>query len=60
MDRKLFITANDVADMMGVSKSRAYRIIRDLNRELSERGYVTVAGRVSRKFFEEKVYGMAG
>ncbi len=60
MDKKLFVTADDAADMMGVSKSRAYRIIKDLNKELSEKGYVTVAGRVSRKFFEEKVYGMAG
>jgi len=60
MDRKLFVTAGDIADMMGVSKSRAYRIIRDLNKELSEKGYITVAGRVSRKFFEEKFYGMAG
>lgn len=60
MNRKLFVTADDVAGMMGVSKSRAYRIIRELNKELSEKGYVTVAGRTSRKFFEEKVYGMAG
>jgi len=57
MESKRFLDVKDVAAYMGVSTSMAYRIIRNLNNELSRQGYVTVAGRVSRAYFEEKVYG---
>ena len=53
---KSFLSAKDISLFMGVSLSMAYRIIRQLNEELSERGYITVAGRVSRSYFEEKTY----
>ncbi len=32
---------------------------RALNEELEEKGFITIAGRVSRKYYEEKFYGMA-
>ena len=57
MEQGMFITAQEVAVMLGVSKSKAYAVVRELNRELSCRGFITVAGKVSRKFFEEKFYG---
>lgn len=53
---KRFLSAKDISLYMGVSLSMAYRIIRQLNEELSESGYITVAGRVSRSYFEEKTY----
>ena len=59
MKEKLFLTADDVAMIMSISKSMSYRIIRRLNRELYQNGYVTVRGRISKKYFEEKVYGLA-
>ncbi len=60
MEQSIFISAQEVADMLGISKSKAYRIVRELNEELEAKGFITVAGRVSRKFFEEKFYGAAG
>ncbi len=60
MEQEVFITAKEVAELLGISKSKAYAIIRGLNAELSAKGFITVAGRVSRKFFEEKFYGVAG
>ena len=59
MENKKFLNVEDVASYMGVSMSMAYRIIRNLNKELATQGYITVAGRVSRAFFEEKVYGLS-
>lgn len=35
----------------------AYKIIRKLNKELNEKGYITVAGKVSKKYFNERYYG---
>ena len=53
-----FMRVDDVARELGVSKSYAYKIIRKLNAELKEMGYLTVAGRVSKKYFLEKLcYG---
>ena len=60
MEQSIFISAQEVADMLGISKSKAYRIVRELNEELEAKGFITVAGRVSRKYFEEKFYGAAG
>ena len=60
MEQSIFISAKEVADMLGISKSKAYRIVRELNEELEAKGFITVAGKVSRKFFEEKFYGAAG
>ena len=57
METKKFLNAEDVASYMDISMSMAYRIIRNLNKELAAQGFITVAGRVSRVFFEEKIYG---
>nr|WP_270601752.1 DNA-binding protein [Anaerostipes hominis (ex Lee et al. 2021)] len=39
---------------MGISLSKAYEIIRELNSELKEMGYLVVRGKVSRAYFQEK------
>ena len=49
---------DDVANELGVSKSYAYKLIQRLNAELREKGYLTISGRVSRRYFTEKLcYG---
>lgn len=50
-----FIRANEVADILGVSKSYAYKVIRTLNEQLKKQGYLTITGRVSKQYFLEKV-----
>ena len=42
---------------MGISVPMAYKIIRRLNDELVAAGYIIVSGRISRTYFEQKVYG---
>ena len=54
--RARFMNVKDVAEYLGVSESMAYRIIQRLNAELKSRGFITIAGRVSRVYFEQKVY----
>ena len=55
----LFVTAGEVAQDLGVSKPFAYKLIRQMNEELEAEGFITIAGRVSRKYYEEKFYGGA-
>ena len=51
-----YYTANDIAGIMDIKKSTAYKIIQRLNKELADKGYITVAGRVPKKYFEERSY----
>ena len=61
MTEKSFMRVEEVAQELGVSKSFAYKIVQKLNAELQEKGYLTISGRVSRKYFEEKLcYDGAG
>lgn len=53
-----FISAEEIKDIVGISKSKAYSLVQELNTELKEKGYLTVTGRVSRKYFEERFYGL--
>lgn len=57
MESAGFMKVDEVAQELGVSKSHAYKVIKLLNDELSAKGYITVAGRISRQYFNERVYG---
>lgn len=59
MKNELFVTAEEVAQDLGVSKPFAYKLIRQMDEELDKKGFLTIAGRVSRRFYEERFYAMA-
>ncbi len=54
MENTLFMKVEDVAVALGVSKSYAYKIVQKLNRELREKGYITISGKVNRQYFLER------
>lgn len=51
-----FYHAQDIAQIMDVSESSAYRIIKKLNAELEDQGKIVIPGKISKRYFEEKVY----
>lgn len=51
-----FFGAKDIAEILNVSESSAYRIIKKLNAELEGMGKITLSGKISKRYFEEKVY----
>ena len=55
MENKNFMTVDEVAQELNVSKSYAYKVIRKMNSELRKQRYHTIAGRVSKTYFLEKV-----
>ena len=55
---RTFITVKEICQVLSVSESKSYAIVRDLNKELSDKGYMVIPGRVSRKYFEERFYGV--
>ena len=58
MSKNLFIKVDEMVNELQISKPYAYKLMRDMNEELKKKGYMTISGRVSRQYFEEKFYGM--
>ncbi len=56
-DNKIYITARELSDMLGVSMGYAYKIIRNLNKELEKDGYIVIAGKVPKGYFEKRWFG---
>lgn len=54
---KIYLDADEIVKLLGVSKGFAYKIIRELNADLKAKGYIVIAGKVPTKFFQKKYYG---
>lgn len=55
----IYYTANEVKDILGISRTRAYALVKELNSELASRGFIVITGKIPKKYFEEKIYGLA-
>ena len=53
-----FMDVNDIMELTKMSEAYAYKLIKTLNEELDKQGFITIRGRVSKKYFEERVYGV--
>lgn len=51
-----FYDVNDVSKMLGISKSKSYQILRELASQMKAQGFITVAGKISKNYFDEKVF----
>ncbi len=57
--KKLYYSAAEVAEMLGVSLGQAYKIIKRLNTKLAEQGYLVISGKIPRGYLKEQWYGFA-
>lgn len=57
MNGVLYYTAQEVADMLGISRAQSYRVIKMLNEELKKKGFLVFAGKIPKKYFAERYYG---
>ena len=55
ISKTLFVTVDTVQSDLGVSRAKAYQIIKELNEELKKKHptAIVVAGRVNRVWYEE-------
>lgn len=56
---RMYYTAQDVQEMLGISRGMAYKIIREMNEDLASRSYITIPGKIPRAYFAEHYYGMS-
>ena len=54
-----FLTVTEVAQLLRISKSHAYKVIHRLNQELKAQGMITIAGRISRDYLLQRTMGKA-
>lgn len=52
--QKVFMTAKEVQDFLEVSRTTAYQLINEMNKELMNLGYRVQRGKVNRQYFMEK------
>ena len=57
MANSIFIKADELAKELDISQGLAYKMIAQWNEELRAKGYTTVGGRVSSRYYQEKIYG---
>lgn len=51
----MFYFVGDVMQLLGFSRSKSYKIISELNKELAEQGKMVFDGRVSKRYFTERL-----
>ncbi len=50
--------ARDLGELLGVSESKAYSLIRTMNSELEQKGFLTLRGRVPVAYVQERFFGV--
>lgn len=55
--RDMFYFVEDIMRLLGYSRSKSYKVIASLNRELEAKGKCTCEGRVIKRYFNER-YGL--
>ncbi len=52
-----YITASEIMGILGIGRSKAYEIVRQMNEELEKAGYNVIKGKVPVRYFQKKYYG---
>ena len=52
-----YITANEIMEILGIGRSKAYDIVREMNQELENAGYNVIKGNVPVRYFQKRYYG---
>lgn len=56
MSRQTY-NARELAELLGVSESKAYQYIKQMNTELTQKGFLTVRGKVPKEYAEKRFFG---
>lgn len=56
MEKRKMLNAKEVAEVLEISNSYAYKIIDQLNGELQKAGYLTIPGKVDSLYLEKRYF----
>lgn len=57
INENVLLNAKQVAKIMNIGTSRAYDVMRELNQELTIKGFYTIPNRISRVYLLERIRG---
>ena len=52
------LTAKELSSVLKVSESHPYKLIREMNEELKNDGYLIVRGKIPAAYVEQRFYGV--
>lgn len=50
--------AKDLSELLDISESKSYQLIRQMNEELAEKGFIVCRGRVPAAYVQERLFGV--
>ncbi len=56
--RTMYLSVEEVAELFDISVSFAYRVVERMNKELKEKGYYILYGRIPICYVESRIYGL--
>lgn len=57
-ENKIYTTAPELAQTLDISVGHAYKLIRQMNKELQQEGnYIILAGKIPTRYLEKRVMG---
>ena len=56
--RKMYLSVEDIAELLGLSVSFAYRVVERMNADLASKNFYVILGRVPTRYVEDKIYGL--
>ncbi len=54
----MMFTAKELSNVLKVSESQAYKLIREMNAELKNDGYLIVRGKIPAAYVERRFFGV--
>ena len=51
-----YISAKEIQNELGISRTKSYEIVKQLNSELESKGYLVVRGKVPRRYFNQRFF----
>ena len=57
--QNIYITAAELAEIMGISNGHAYKLIREMNADLKKQGFLTISGKLPRAYLVKCLYGFS-
>lgn len=58
MARQVY-SASELGEVLGISRSKAYQLIKQMNEELQKQGYLIVRGKIPVAYVNERFFGMS-
>ncbi len=56
MVEKRLVRAEDLVNELEISKPLAYKLIAQMNKELKEKGYMIISGKVPRAYYKQRFF----